>query len=231
MRNITIAIDGYSSTGKSTLAKLLAKKLGYVYVDSGAMYRAVTYYAMKNGLIDKSEFKVNKLIEELPKIKISFKYNNKKGFAEVYLNSVNVEKEIRTLEVSSFVSQVSTIPEVRKALVKQQQEMGKSKAVVMDGRDIGTVVFPDAELKIFLTASPEIRAKRRYYELMDKGDDVSYEEVLGNVQERDYIDSNRQDSPLCKASDAIEIDNSDLTKAETFTKVMELANMTLEDFE
>jgi cytidylate kinase len=231
MRNITIAIDGYSSTGKSTLAKLLAKKLGYVYVDSGAMYRAVTYYAMKNGLIDKSEFKVNELIEELPKIKISFKYNNKKGFAEVYLNSVNVEKEIRTLEVSSFVSQVSTIPEVRKALVKQQQEMGKSKAVVMDGRDIGTVVFPDAELKIFLTASPEIRAKRRYYELMDKGDDVSYEEVLGNVQERDYIDSNRQDSPLCKASDAIEIDNSDLTKAETFTKVMELANMTLEDFE
>jgi cytidylate kinase len=231
MRNITIAIDGYSSTGKSTLAKLLAKKLGYVYVDSGAMYRAVTYYAMKNGLIDKSEFKVNELIEELPKIKISFKYNNKKGFAEVYLNSVNVEKEIRTLEVSSFVSQVSTIPEVRKALVKQQQEMGKSKAVVMDGRDIGTVVFPDAELKIFLTASPEIRAKRRYYELMDKGDDVSYEEVLGNVQERDYIDSNRQDSPLCKASDAIEIDNSDLTKAETFRKVMELANMTLEDFE
>ena len=231
MRHITIAIDGYSSTGKSTLAKLLAKKLGYVYVDSGAMYRAVTYYAMRHGLIDDSSFKVKELIKKLPKINISFKYNKDLGFAEVYLNSVNVEKEIRTLEVSSYVSQVSTVPEVRQELVKQQQEMGKSKAVVMDGRDIGTVVFPDAELKIFLTASPEIRAKRRFYELMDKGQDVSYEEVLGNVQERDYIDSNRQTSPLCKASDAIEIDNSNLSKAETFKKVLELANMTLEDFE
>ena len=231
MRHITIAIDGYSSTGKSTLAKLLAKKLGYVYVDSGAMYRAVTYYAMGNGLIDDSSFKVKELIQQLPKINIGFKYNKDLGFAEVYLNSVNVEKEIRTLEVSSYVSQVSTVPEVRQELVKQQQEMGKSKAVVMDGRDIGTIVFPNAELKIFLTASPEIRAKRRFYELMDKGQDVSYEEVLGNVQERDYIDSNRQTSPLCKASDAIEIDNSNLSKAETFKKVLELANMTLEDFE
>ncbi len=231
MRNITIAIDGYSSTGKSTLAKLLANELGYIYVDSGAMYRAVTYYAMQNGLIDKFGFKGNELITELPKINISFKYNKVKGFAEVYLNTINVEKEIRTLEVSSYVSKVSTIKEVRQELVKQQQKMGKGKGVVMDGRDIGTVVFPDAELKIFLTASPEIRAKRRYYELMDKGEDVSYEEVLGNVQERDYIDSNRQNSPLCKASDAIEIDNSELTKAETFKKVLELANMTLEDFE
>jgi len=231
MRNITIAIDGYSSTGKSTLAKLLAKKLGYIYVDSGAMYRAVTYYAMQNDLIDKSGFESNQLIEQLPKINISFKYNRELGFAEVYLNSVNVEKEIRTLEVSSFVSQVSTIPEVRHELVKQQQEMGKSKAVVMDGRDIGTVVFPDAELKIFLTASSEIRAKRRFYELLEKGDDVSYQEVLRNVQERDYIDSNRQNSPLVKASDAIEIDNSEITKAETFKKVLELVTMTLEDFE
>jgi len=231
MRNITIAIDGYSSTGKSTLAKLIANKLGYIYVDSGAMYRAVTYYAMQNDLIGKSGFKSNQLIEQLPKINISFKYNRDLGFAEVYLNSVNVEKEIRTLEVSSFVSQVSTISEVRYELVKQQQEMGKNKAVVMDGRDIGTVVFPDAELKIFLTASSEIRAKRRFYELLEKGDDVSYQDVLRNVQERDYIDSNRQNSPLVKASDAIEIDNSEITKAETFKKVLELVTMTLEDFE
>ncbi len=231
MRNITIAIDGYSSTGKSTLAKLIAKKLGYVYVDSGAMYRAVTYYAMQNGFIDKSGVRTHELIDHLPKVDISFKYNNDLGFAEVYLNSVNIEKEIRTLEVSSYVSQVSVIPEVRRQLVKQQQEMGKNKAVVMDGRDIGTVVFPNAELKVFLNASPETKAKRRYYELIEKGDKVSYQEVFRNVQERDYIDSNRKDSPLRKASDAIEIDNSELTKEESFQKVMELVAMTLEDFE
>ena len=231
MRNITIAIDGYSSTGKSTLAKLIAKKLGYVYVDSGAMYRAVTYYAMQHGFIDKSGVRTHELIDQLPKIDISFKYNNDLGFAEVYLNSVNIEKEIRTLEVSSYVSQVSVIPEVRRQLVKQQQEMGKNKAVVMDGRDIGTVVFPNAELKVFLNASPETKAKRRYYELIEKGDEVSYQEVFRNVQERDYIDSNRKDSPLRKASDAIELDNSELTKEESFQKVMELVTMTLEDFE
>lgn len=231
MRNITIAIDGYSSTGKSTLAKLVAKKLGYIYVDSGAMYRAVTYYAMQNHLIDKSGVKVSELVTHLPKINITFKYNNNLGFAEVYLNSINIEKEIRTLEVSSHVSQVSVIPQVRRQLVKQQQEMGKNKAVVMDGRDIGTVVFPKAELKIFLNASSETRAKRRYYELVDRGDEVSFQEVLRNVQERDYIDSTRKDSPLCKALDAIEIDNSDLTKEESFQKVMELVTMTLEGFE
>ena len=231
MRNITIAIDGYSSTGKSTLAKLIAKKLGYVYVDSGAMYRAVTYYAMQHGFIDKSGVRTHELIDQLPKVDISFKYNNDLGFAEVYLNSVNIEKEIRTLEVSSYVSQVSVIPEVRRQLVKQQQEMGKNKAVVMDGRDIGTVVFPNAELKVFLNASPETKAKRRYYELIEKGDEVSYQEVFRNVQERDYIDSNRKDSPLRKASDAIELDNSELTKEESFQKVMELVTMTLEDFE
>ncbi len=231
MRNITIAIDGYSSTGKSTLAKLIAKKLGYVYVDSGAMYRAVTYYAMQNGFIDKSGIRTHDLIDHLPKVDITFKYNNDLGFAELYLNSVNIEKEIRTLEISSYVSQVSVVPEVRRQLVKQQQEMGKNKAVVMDGRDIGTVVFPNAELKVFLNASPETKAKRRYYELIEKGDEVSYQEVFRNVQERDYIDSNRKDSPLRKASDAIEIDNSELTKEESFQKVMELVTMTLEDFE
>ena len=228
MRNITIAIDGYSSTGKSTIAKQLAKHLGYVYVDSGAMYRAVTLFAMQNGFINESEFKVNEFVAQLPNIEISFKFNNDLGFAEVYLNNVNVEKEIRTLKVSSFVSKVSAISEVRSQLVKQQQQMGKDKGVVMDGRDIGTVVFPDAELKIFMNSSAETRAKRRYYELMEIGDEVSYEDVLKNVQERDYIDSHRKDSPLVKAQDAIEIDNSNLTRTEQLEKVMQLVRMTME---
>ena len=228
MRNITIAIDGFSSTGKSTIAKQLAKVLGYVYVDSGAMYRAVTLFAMQNGFINKTDFNVNDFVAQLHNIHISFKFNPKLGFAEVYLNDVNVEKEIRTLKVSSFVSQVSAIPEVRYQLVKQQQQMGKDKGVVMDGRDIGTVVFPNAELKIFMNSTAETRAKRRYYELLEKGDNVSYEDVLRNVQERDYIDSNRKDSPLIKAQDAIEIDNSNLTREEQFDKVLYLVKMTLE---
>lgn len=228
MRNITIAVDGFSSTGKSTIAKQLAKKLGYVYVDSGAMYRAVTFFAMQNGFIDENDFNVTDFINQLPNIHISFKFNNDLGFAEVYLNDVNVEREIRTLKVSSFVSQVSAIPEVRYQLVKQQKQIGKDKGVVMDGRDIGTVVFPEAELKIFMNSSAETRAKRRYYELIEKGDDVSYEDVLRNVQERDYIDSNRKDSPLIKADDAIEIDNSNLTRDEQFEKALQLVRMTLE---
>ena len=228
MRNITIAIDGFSSTGKSTIAKQLAKYLGYVYVDSGAMYRAVTLYAMQKGLIDEKNFDVNNFIAQLANIDISFKFNNDLGFAEVYLNNVNVEKEIRTLKVSSFVSKVSAIPELRYQLVKQQQQMGKNRGVVMDGRDIGTVVFPDAELKIFMNSSAETRAKRRYYELLEKGDEVSYEDVLRNVQERDYIDSHRKDSPLVKAQDAIEIDNSNLTREEQFNKVLQLVSMTME---
>lgn len=231
MPDITIAIDGYSSTGKSTIAKQLAKYLGYVYVDTGAMYRAVTFYAMQNGFIDENDFRVNDFVEKLHDIDISFKFNKDLGFAEVYLNGENVEKEIRTLKVSSFVSKVSAIPEVRYQLVKQQQQMGKDKGVVMDGRDIGTVVFPNAELKLFMTSSAETRAKRRFYELVDRGDEVSYEEVLRNVQERDYIDSHRKDSPLIKADDAIEIDNSNLTKDEQFEKVLQLTKMTLEGFE
>jgi len=231
MSKITIAIDGFSSTGKSTVAKQIAKHLGYVYVDSGAMYRAVTYYAMQNGLINNEDFNKEALIYQLPKISISFKFNNDLGFAEVYLNGVNIEKQIRTLEVSSFVSKIATISEVREQLVKQQQRMGEDKEVVMDGRDIGTVVFPKAELKIFMTASADTRAKRRFDELINRGDTVVYQDVLRNVQERDYIDSNREDSPLLKAKDAIEIDNSDLSLEEQFEKILHLVNMTLEGIE
>ena len=231
MNKITIAIDGFSSTGKSTVAKQIAKHLGYVYVDSGAMYRTVTFYAMQNGLITKDDFNVEALIYQLPKIDISFKFNELLGFAEVYLNGKNIEKQIRTLEVSNFVSKVSAISEVRQQLVEQQQKMGEHKGVVMDGRDIGTVVFPKAELKIFMTASAEKRATRRFDELVERGDDVLYEDVLHNVQERDYIDSNREDSPLVKAEDAIKLDTSDLSKAQQFEKILRLVNMTLEDNE
>ena len=222
MKKITIAIDGFSSTGKSTLAKQLAKHLGYIYVDTGAMYRAVTLFAMQNGYISNEFFDKDTLINSLPFIKLHFQFNADLGFAEMYLNDVNVEKEIRTIEVSNFVSKVAEISEVRSKLVEQQQEMGKDKAIVMDGRDIGTVVFPDAELKIFMTASAETRAQRRFDELQAKGDSVTYEEVLKNVQERDYIDTHRDDSPLVIAEDAIEIDNSYLSREEQFQAVLEL---------
>lgn len=231
MSKITIAIDGFSSTGKSTVAKQIAKHLGYVYVDSGAMYRAIAFYAMQNGFIDDKRFNVNGLIEQLHNAQISFKFNEALGFAEVYLNGDNIEKDIRTLEVSRFVSKVAAIPEVRQKLVEQQKKMGVDKGVVMDGRDIGTVVFPDAELKIFMTASAETRAKRRFDELINRGDKVVFQDVLKNVQERDYIDSNRKDSPLVKAEDAIEIDNSNLTLNEQFDKVLQLVTMTLEGVE
>ncbi len=231
MNHITIAIDGYSSTGKSTIAKQIANHLGYVYVDTGAMYRAVTLYAMQNDLIHKDDFNVEALIYQLNKIEITFKYNEDIGFAEVYLNGTNVEKKIRTLEVSSFVSKVAAISEVRSKLVAIQKQMGKDKGVVMDGRDIGTVVFPNAELKIFMTASAETRAKRRFKELIDRGDTVIYENVLKNVQERDHLDSTRKDSPLLKANDAIEIDNSNLSLEEQLEKVLQLVSMTLEDTE
>lgn len=222
MKNITIAIDGFSSTGKSTLAKQLAKHLGYIYVDTGAMYRAIALFAMQNDYISKDFLDKENLVNSLPSIKLHFQFNADLGFAEMYLNEVNVEKEIRTIAVSSFVSKIAEISEVRAKLVEQQQEMGKNKAVVMDGRDIGTVVFPDAELKIFMTASPETRAQRRFDELQAKGDVVTYEEVLANVQERDYIDTHRDDSPLVMADDAIEIDNSYLTRKEQFEAVLEL---------
>lgn len=227
MQKITIAIDGFSSTGKSTVAKQLAKALGYVYVDSGAMYRAVTLFAMQNGFINETHFDSDKLIANLNTVEISFKFNNKLGFAEVFLNDKNVESEIRTLEVSQFVSQVSEISEVRRMLVKQQQQMGINKGVVMDGRDIGTVVFPEAELKIFMTASAETRAKRRFQELLEKGANVGYDEVLENVTSRDKIDTTREDSPLTKANDAIEIDNSYLSIEEQYKMLLELAEETI----
>jgi len=222
LKKITIAIDGYSSTGKSTLAKQLAKHLGYVYVDTGAMYRAVTYFAMQNGYITTEFFDKETLINSLPSIRLHFEFNADLGFAEMYLNDENVEAAIRTIAVSNFVSKVAEVSEVRAKLVEQQQAMGKEKGIVMDGRDIGTVVFPKAELKVFMTASAQTRAQRRFDELQAKGQEVSYEDVLKNVEERDYIDTHRDDSPLRKADDAVEIDNSHLTREEQFAAVLEL---------
>ncbi len=227
MKNITIAIDGFSSTGKSTIAKQLAKELKYVYVDSGAMYRAVTLYAMQHNFISEDFFDRDKLISALDKIDLQFKFNASLGYAEMYLNDKNVENEIRSLEVSKFVSKVSEVSEVRRKLVKQQQQLGKNKGVVMDGRDIGTVVFPNAELKFFITASAEKRAQRRFKELIQKGDDVTFDEILKNVEYRDHIDSTRKDSPLIVANDAIEIDNSEMTLEEQFDKIYRITIKTL----
>lgn len=222
MKKITIAIDGFSSTGKSTLAKQLAKQLGYVYVDTGAMYRAVTLYAMQNGFVTENHLDKENLVTDLPKIQLQFQFNPDLGFAEMYLNGTNVETEIRTLDVSRLVSKVAEISEVRAKLVEQQQQMGKNKAIVMDGRDIGTVVFPDAELKIFMTASPETRAQRRYDELLEKGQSVSFADVLQNVKERDYIDTHRDDSPLVQADDAVVVDNSSMSREEQFEVVLNI---------
>lgn len=223
-KRITIAIDGFSSTGKSTLAKQLATHLGYIYIDTGAMYRAVALYAMKNDIISKDFFNKESLISSLQAINLDLQFNPDLGFCEMFLNGVNVEQQIRTIEVSSFVSLVAEISEVRQKLVSQQQQMGRGKGVVMDGRDIGTVVFPNAELKIFMNASPETRARRRFDELVSKGQNVPYETVLQNVQQRDYIDTHRHDSPLIMADDAIEIDNSSLNREQQFSKVLSLVH-------
>ncbi|SHM74478.1 (d)CMP kinase [Polaribacter sp. KT 15] len=227
VNKITIAIDGFSSTGKSTIAKLIANKYNYIYVDTGAMYRAVTLYAIDNKLITSDFFNVEELIKSLSKISLLFKFNKDLGFAEMYLNNINVEKEIRTLSVSKLVSKVAEISEVRKKLVAEQQQMGKDGGIVMDGRDIGTVVFPEADLKLFMTASADKRATRRYKELIDRGDKVNYDEILFNVQERDRIDSTREDSPLLKADDAIEFDNSDMGINEQFERICTLIDSKL----
>ena len=214
MKKITIAIDGFSSCGKSTMAKDLAKRIGYVYVDSGAMYRAVTLYAMEHDCFDGEQLDVEKLRSLMGDIRISFQFNPETGKPDTYLNNIKVEDRIRTMEVSERVSIVAALDFVRTEMVAQQQAFGKEKGVVMDGRDIGTTVFPDAELKIFLTASPEIRAQRRFDELKAKGQEASFEEILENVKERDYLDQHREVSPLVQAEDAILLDNSNLTIVE-----------------
>ncbi len=214
MKKIVIAVDGFSSCGKSTMAKDLSREIGYIYIDSGAMYRAVTLYSLENGIFNNEGIDTEKLQKEMDSIHISFQLNPETGRPDTYLNGVNVENKIRSMDVSSHVSPISTLGFVRKAMVAQQQEMGKAKGIVMDGRDIGTTVFPDAELKIFVTASPEIRAQRRYDELKAKGQEASYDEILENVKQRDYIDQNREISPLRKADDAILLDNSHMTLSE-----------------
>ena len=215
MKKITIAIDGYSSCGKSTMAKDLAKEVGYIYVDTGAMYRSVTLYAIRHQLFNADgSVKTEELEKEMPNIQISFKLNAETGTPDCYLNREYVEKEIRSLEVSSHVSPIAAVGFVRKALVEQQQAMGKEKGIVMDGRDIGTTVFPDAELKIFVTASSQVRAQRRYDELNAKGMPADFDAILKNVEDRDYIDTHREVSPLKQAEDAIVLDNSNMTIAE-----------------
>lgn len=218
-KNIIIAIDGYSSTGKSTLAKKLARKFGFIYIDTGAMYRAVSLFAMQNGFIENDFFNKDGLISSLDKIELNFQYNADLGFSEMYLNGINVEKEIRSIEVSNVVSKVAAISEIREKLVKQQQNMGMNKNIVMDGRDIGTVVFPKANIKIFMTASAEKRAQRRFKEMVDNGVEIGFDSVLANVNSRDLIDTTRKDSPLLKANDAVGIDNSDLNANQTFKRV------------
>ena len=230
MKKITIAIDGFSSCGKSTMAKDLAKQLGYIYVDTGAMYRAVTLFAMQHGLFNADgSVKTQDLQQQMSHINITFKLNKLTGRPDTYLNNELVESNIRTLEVSNHVSQIAAIPFVREAMVAQQQRLGKDKAVVMAGRDIGTVVFPEAELKVFVTASAEVRAQRRYDELKEKGMPADFNDILKNVEERDYLDSHREVSPLRKAPDAIELDNSHMTIAEQSDWLMKLVKERIGD--
>ena len=223
MKKIIIAIDGYSSTGKSTVAKQLADYLDYIYVDSGAMYRAVTLFALQNNYLSKDNFDKESLIKVLPEIQLYFKKENADSKANMFLNGVNVEKEIRTMYVSDFVSPIATLSEVRKKLVAIQHQMGVKKGIVMDGRDIGTVVFPKAELKIFMTADAEVRAMRRFNELKEKDETITYDEILKNVQKRDLMDTTREDSPLIIANDAIEIDNSETNQEDQFHIILQLA--------
>lgn len=212
MKKIIVAIDGHSSCGKSTMAKALARQLGYIYVDTGAMYRAVTLFALQHQLFNADgTVKAKELQSMMSQVQVSFVLNEDTHLPETHLNGVSVEREIRTMEVSSHVSPIAALPFVREAMVAQQREMGKQKGIVMDGRDIGTTVFPHAELKVFVTASAEIRAQRRFKELQEKGMDANYEAILKNVQERDYIDSHREVSPLCQAEDAILLDNSNMS--------------------
>jgi cytidylate kinase len=229
MKKITIAIDGYSSCGKSTMAKDLARQIGYIYIDSGAMYRSVTLYCLDHGLFKGKEIQTEALKEVLPSLQITFKLDPETKKPVTYLNGEEVESRIRSLEVSNHVSLIAALPFVREELVRQQQAMGREKGIVMDGRDIQTVVFPDAELKIFVIASAEVRAQRRYDELKAKGQEASYEDILKNVKERDYLDEHREVSPLKKADDAIVLDNSDMTIDEQNAWLMEQFNKVVND--
>lgn len=224
MKKIVIAIDGYSSCGKSTLAKQLAKELGYIYVDTGAMYRAVAYYASENGFFNKNVLNVSSLLKALPEINITFSFNSQINKSETCLNGVNIEQFIRSIDISNKVSRIAQIKEVRDKMVDLQRAMGQEKGLVMDGRDIGSVVFPKAELKLFMTASPEIRATRRFDELIAKGDTVTFEEVLTNITLRDNDDTTRSEDPLIKSDDAVVIDNSNITRKEQFDFALNLAN-------
>ncbi|MBD5310071.1 MAG: (d)CMP kinase [Bacteroides sp.] len=221
-KKIIIAIDGYSSSGKSTMARALARRIGYVYVDSGAMYRAVTLYAMRNGMTSPDgKIDTPRLVAALPQIEVTFNAAGADGVQHTLLNGEDVEKEIRSMEVSSLVSPVAVIPEVRERLVALQQKFGEEKGIVMDGRDIGTTVFPDAEMKVFVCAGPEVRARRRWLELKEKGEETDFEAVLANVKERDRIDTTREVSPLRKAEDALELDNGEMTPAEQMEWLMD----------
>ena len=222
MKKIIIAIDGYSSSGKSTMARDLARRIGYVYVDSGAMYRAVTLYALRNGMVVDGKVDSEALIKDLPQIEVSFMPAGSDGVQHTLLNGEDVEKEIRSMEVSGMVSPVAVIPEVRHHLVALQRKFGEERGIVMDGRDIGTTVFPDAEMKVFVDASPEVRADRRVKELRAKGEDVDYDAVLKNIRERDYIDTHREESPLTKAADAIVLDNDNMTIPEQMDWLLSL---------
>ena len=222
MKKIIVAVDGYSSTGKSTTAKAVAKALGYVYIDTGAMYRGVTYLALEKGLVSTQGVEIKPLMKALRHSKFNFVYNPALGFSELYLDGKNIEDNIRSIDVANWVSEIAKQPEVRTFLVNLQRKMGEEKGVVMDGRDIGTVVFPEAELKIFMTASEEVRAQRRFKELQAKGEKVSFEEVLANIKHRDHVDTTRKESPLRKADDAITIDNTHLTIEEQVDKILSI---------
>lgn len=222
MKKIIIAVDGYSSTGKSTTAKAVAKALGYVYIDTGAMYRGVTYLALEKGLVSTQGVEIKPLMKALRHSKFNFVYNPALGFSELYLDGKNIEDNIRSIDVANWVSEIAKQPEIRTYLVNLQRKMGEEKGVVMDGRDIGTVVFPEAELKVFMTASEEVRAQRRFKELQAKGEKVSFEEVLANIKHRDHVDTTRKESPLRKADDAITIDNTHLTIEEQVDKILSI---------
>ncbi|MDB4533233.1 (d)CMP kinase [Vicingaceae bacterium] len=224
MDKIIVAIDGYSSCGKSTLAKQIAREKGYIYVDTGAMYRSIALYALRKNLVSNTHFDKQSLIDSLPKIKVSFSYNSELNASETYLDGENIEKEIRGIEVSNQVSKIAQVKEVRAKLVEIQRELGKSKGLVMDGRDIGSVVFPNAELKIFMTADHKIRAQRRFDELQSKGDIISFEEVLNNIMNRDNDDTSRSENPLIQAKDAIVIDNSEITQTEQLKIALQYVN-------